>query len=40
MDALSDEDIIDLIRNNDSDAMDYMLNRYKNLVRKRQKRST
>ncbi|WMJ89843.1 RNA polymerase sporulation sigma factor SigH [Anaerocolumna sp. MB42-C2] len=37
MDALSDEDIIDLIRNNDSDAMDYMLNRYKNLVRKKAK---
>ena len=37
MDALSDEDIIELIRNNDSDAMDYMLNRYKNLVRKKAK---
>ena len=37
MDALSDEDIIALIRNNDSDAMDYMLNRYKNLVRKKAK---
>ncbi|MGB8455662.1 MAG: RNA polymerase sporulation sigma factor SigH [Anaerocolumna sp.] len=37
MDALSDEDIIALIRNNDPDAMDYMLNRYKNLVRKKAK---
>ncbi len=37
MDALSDEDIITLIRNNDPDAMDYMLNRYKNLVRKKAK---
>ncbi|QHQ61006.1 RNA polymerase sporulation sigma factor SigH [Anaerocolumna sedimenticola] len=37
MDALSDEDIIELIRSNDSDAMDYMLNRYKNLVRKKAK---
>ncbi|WFR56369.1 RNA polymerase sporulation sigma factor SigH [Anaerocolumna sp. AGMB13025] len=37
MDALSDEDIIALIRDNDPDAMDYMLNRYKNLVRKKAK---
>lgn len=37
MDALSDEDIINLIRNSDPDAMDYMLNRYKNLVRKKAK---
>lgn len=37
MDALSDEDIIALIRGNDPDAMDYMLNRYKNLVRKKAK---
>jgi RNA polymerase sporulation-specific sigma factor len=37
MDALSDEDIISLIRDNDPDAMDYMLNRYKNLVRKKAK---
>ena len=36
-DKLSDEDIIALIHNNDPDAMDYMLNRYKNLVRKKAK---
>lgn len=35
--ALSDEDIIILIHNNDSIAMDYMLNRYKNLVLKKAK---
>lgn len=34
---LSDEDIIKLIRENDSNAMDFMLNRYKNLVRKKAK---
>lgn len=34
-DALSDEDIITLIHSDHSDAMDYMLNRYKNLVRKK-----
>ncbi len=37
LDNLSDEDIIALIHNSDSDAMDYMLNRYKNLVRKKAK---
>lgn len=37
MDALSDEAIISLIQKNDPDAMDYMLNRYKNLVRKKAK---
>jgi len=37
LDALSDENIISLIQNNDSVAMDYMLNRYKNLVRKKVK---
>jgi RNA polymerase sporulation-specific sigma factor len=37
LDSLSDEDIISLIRANDSTAMDYMLNRYKNLVRKKAK---
>lgn len=37
LDALSDEDIIYLIRNNNIEAMDYMLNRYKNLVRKKAK---
>ncbi|MDF2589908.1 MAG: hypothetical protein K0S41_3749, partial [Anaerocolumna sp.] len=37
LNALSDEDIIALIRTNHSDAMDYMLNRYKNLVRKKAK---
>lgn len=36
-DRLSDEDIITLIHNDDPDAMDYMLNRYKNLVRKKAK---
>lgn len=36
-DKLSDEDIITLIHNNNPDAMDYMLNRYKNLVRKKAK---
>lgn len=36
-DALSDEDIITAIRGNDLDAMDYMLNKYKNLVRKKAK---
>jgi len=36
-DVLTDEDIIALIHNNDPDAMDYMLNRYKNLVRKKAK---
>ncbi|BCJ93339.1 RNA polymerase factor sigma-70 [Anaerocolumna cellulosilytica] len=36
-DALSDEDIITLIHGESSDAMDYMLNRYKNLVRKKAK---
>lgn len=36
-DTLSDEDIICLIRSNDSNAMDYMMNRYKNLVRKKAK---
>lgn len=34
---LSDEDIIALIRNNNPDAMDHMLDRYKNLVRKKVK---
>lgn len=37
LDNLSDEDIIALIHNSDSEAMDYMLNRYKNLVRKKAK---
>jgi RNA polymerase sporulation-specific sigma factor len=37
LNALSDEDIIALARDGDSDAMDYMLNRYKNLVRKKAK---
>ncbi|MDF2609431.1 MAG: hypothetical protein K0R92_905 [Lachnospiraceae bacterium] len=34
---LSDEDIIKLIQSNDQDAMDFMMNRYKNLVRKKAK---
>lgn len=37
LDDLSDEDIISLIRSNNPNAMDYMLNRYKNLVRKKAK---
>lgn len=37
LDTLSDEDIITLIQNKGLDAMDYMLNRYKNLVRKKAK---
>lgn len=37
LDNLSDETIIALIHNSDSEAMDYMLNRYKNLVRKKAK---
>lgn len=36
-DKLSDEDIIKLIHEDDSNAMDFMLNRYKNLVRKKAK---
>jgi RNA polymerase sigma factor, sigma-70 family len=35
--TLSDEEIISFIRSNDADAMDYMLNRYKNLVLKKAK---
>lgn len=34
---LLDEDIIKLIQSNDQDAMDFMMNRYKNLVRKKAK---
>lgn len=37
LDVLSDEAIINLIRTNELDAMDYMLNRYKHLVRKKAK---
>ncbi len=37
LDALSDEDIITLIQSKELDAMDYMLNRYKHLVRKKAK---
>ena len=37
LDALSDEDIITLIQAKEIDAMDYMLNRYKHLVRKKAK---
>jgi len=37
LDALSDEDIITLIQSKEIDAMDYMLNRYKHLVKKKAK---
>ena len=36
-DVFTDEEIIALIKQNNSDAMDYMLNRYKNLVRNKAK---